>query len=355
MVLPILGLLALGAGAAGRGQITSMFDRQDAARFERSGVNFSDPEHGLGSAGNIAQQFAAAGQLRSDPVREMIGQSFSQQQQDAANATRIRAAGISAAPAMMNAQLNREKYMDLKAETDSQNAALIGLGMPETYTQLPALRDQWKANYAANDPALSTAGMTPDEVARREQLRLLDERQRMAEVQQQELELQQLQNAPAAARLAQEQAYTAAVEPLLAENNQYQYAKDLLPDASRWAGDWFATPEGANARREVEQTMGELKQAWIQRKISFGREPSETVYKQADELFPSSAGMFNSREKLLRFINTQQRELSDQIGRERTRFVGNVQNNPTAVLDTYAPPPQEGRTSNTGAEVFADG
>ena len=77
----------------------------------------------------------------------------------------------------------------------------------------------------------------------------------------------------------------------------------------------------------------ELNAAWIDRELGFGREPPETVYKRADENFPSSTADFASREQLDEFLDSLRAENNVLMNRERLRYVGERTGNPGLLVE----------------------
>jgi len=126
-----------------------------------------------------------------------------------------------------------------------------------------------------------------------------------------------------------------------------------LPDATRWAGDWWDAPENAEAKRDASQALFELKQAWIYRQTD-GREPSIELQRAADDRFPADIGMFKSRPEMELFIKNEQRELQQEIEREQAAIfnagqggAGSLYRNPMAG--------GSGNTIGSGKKVFPDG
>ena len=167
MVLPLLGLLALPAAAAAKPHFDqyaqNVQQRGDMRRFERSGLDYSDPQFGLGNAGGLAQQAAMGGLLAAS--QPMINQAFGQQQADAANATSLERARISAGPAYARLAMDREASQRALAQAQQRDETLVGLGMPEIYTQLPQLRDNWVQNYTGNSRDILNAGKSNEQIA----------------------------------------------------------------------------------------------------------------------------------------------------------------------------------------------
>lgn len=167
MVLPLLGLLALPAAAAAKPHFDqyaqNVQQRGDARRFERSGLDYSDPQFGLGNAGGLAQQAAMGGLLAAS--QPMINQAFGQQQADAANATSLERARISAGPAYARLAMDREASQQALAQAQQRDETLVGLGMPEIYTKLPELRENWVQSYTGNSRDILNAGKSDEQIA----------------------------------------------------------------------------------------------------------------------------------------------------------------------------------------------
>ncbi|NRB36757.1 MAG: hypothetical protein HRU31_18945 [Rhodobacteraceae bacterium] len=202
MVLPLLGLLALPAAAAAKPHFDqyaqNVQQRGDMRRFERSGLDYSDPQFGLGNAGGLAQQAAMGGLLAAS--QPMINQAFGQQQADAANATSLERARISAGPAYARLAMDREASQRALAQAQQRDETLVGLGMPEIYTKLPPLRDNWVQNYTGNSRDILNAGKSNEQIAAEalsESLAVEAERTaNEAAIMQNEMLMGQMQNPP---------------------------------------------------------------------------------------------------------------------------------------------------------------
>jgi len=129
--------------------------------------------------------------------------------------------------------------------------------------------------------------------------------------------------------------YVAEAEPIMRDLQDYTKVANLAPDAARFDAAWLAAPENRDARREAEQTLVELKQRWIDREISFGREPSDAVQSRADAFFPTSLGMFRSRTQLDEFINSQMAETHNYLRIAGDRYNAQMSGDPTKVLRGY--------------------
>lgn len=342
MGLPLLGLLALGGAAAGRGKITEMWDKQDAARFERSGVSFADQ----GAAGAMAQQFAEAGQQRSDFAKESTARAYQLQSEQQAAKDAMARQRVSSAAGMMNARTNLMKH---EAEVETHQMAkqsFLDLGGTETAWNLPSLREEALATMALSPQDFME--MSPTVIAERERQaefkRLTEENAIFTEqTKQQNQELQRdvdtatlLNQLDAADGTTQrtamaDAAYSEAVEPLLQQKALYIDASKALatPEGVGWGSARADTDQQRLNRRKISQALQVAQSQFWNQDMNRADAPTEEEFKRVATLFeaikenPWSADNRGYVEGILNELNTQtQRDIDLEASRREAAISG---------------------------------
>jgi len=297
MVLPLLGLLALGAAETFGPGLQNRRKRiaGDYYGEATAGVDPNDPNA-------MRQALGMGGLLSGSEVQGDLRTGFEGEQTRAQSDLNSRRSAGSAAASLQQ----RIKEFDYQVASQEAQAAQARAS------------DMWTVeNYGTDTEKglLSNPFITPqasDEIAAKTRERAM----------------QTIDTAPII-----ESYREAALKPTQRIDKGNQIL-ELLPDASRF-DSWIQDPANRTARATAERMGFELRQDWIDEQIAMGREPSEALQERAERLFPTDLGTWDSRqvlEKNLRvYMNQQQKE------RERLQvdFQSRLNGNPLNILNTY--------------------
>lgn len=354
-ILPLLGLLGLGVGSFAQPHVEN-YQNKVRGKYAGGLLDGVDPNNP-----NQTRDALFGGGLLSGPDFQGDSRTGFEgiQSRDAAMARQR----VSSGPGYAAAALAREKwganianpnapnYQDPNAPYDPLKDDVFGrtIALNEYARDNPAVFDQstdagfaqWRAqqDFLRENPSFSdqTARMN----ANNAQVQLLASQAALAEK----------------FGVDTANAYVAEVEPLMRVQDTLAEIRSTIPqmDNKLW-GNWLQTTSGSAAKELVERRLFELRQDWINQRVSPGREPSITLQEEADKRFRVSAGVFDSRDKLGAFLSTLEYDNQREIERANKRFAAQRAKQPTQVLGTYGPEAEAARsgTTNTGKAVVPD-
>jgi len=297
MVLPLLGLLALGGVAAGapalRNRDSRIKGQYQAGVLE--GVDQSDPNATRSAlfGGGLLE----GPQFQADSRTAFEGQAGRQQ----SDINSRRSAGSAAA-----ALAQRVREFDYNVEASEAQAEQMRMSAQWTMENFGTEQQQALANNPFATPQQMDALAT-------------------------EVQAQAMKTIDTGPIIQQFRDQSMGPSRRLDKGNQIL---EIVGDASVF-DSWVQDPANRNAKLQVERMAFELRQDWIDDQVSQGREPSEALQERAERLFPTDIGALDNRQVFLKNLTSYMSQQQTELERLQTDFTSQLNGNPLNILNTF--------------------